>query len=118
MKTDLSELKKLVGANKLELALDKLSQLQINDPSKLETEVTHLRGRLKKLAQDRIKGVISPADDQLINNQIRTVLLQLITAYEKDESVPGSSIDHNTTPPSSAKNIVNIKKNYGDIHLS
>ena len=118
MNTDLSEIKQLVGANEFELALDKLSQLPLGASSNLEAAVTQLRGRLKKLAQDRINGVLSSADDQLINNQIRTVLLQLITSYETEGKGAGSTSDQHDFAPGSAKNVVNIKTNFGDINLS
>ena len=118
MNTDLSEIKQLVAANELALALDQLSQLPIATSSQLENGITLLRGRLNKLAEDRINGVLSPADDQLINNQIRTVLLQLITSYEKEGKEVGNSLGQVEPPVRSAKNIVNIKNNYGDINLS
>jgi len=84
MKQRIEHIKKLIGANELEHALNELTKFVSANPklSEFDNEIIQLKGRLEKLKKEDINGTISFDESQLHRNKLSNSSLKLIVEIE------------------------------------
>lgn len=95
-------LKKLVGNNKIEAAIEKLLQYKLDEEDR--NEVISTQARYKQLQKEIRGGVISTENQQLQSNRITNSLLNLIDEIEASPQANRAGEIASTKPVSSNRN--------------
>ncbi len=112
-------IKKLVAENRLLEALDDLINLTQEQGGDLESEAILLRSRFLQSVKKDLAGTESNEKNKLTRNMVSKSILDLLVllanSFDPRKNMGNDIQDKNKTSP---KNIINIDKNFGDIHLS
>ena len=82
LKTELKQIKALIGKGELEEAIDILLNVA---PEPFEDRVFHLQGNFHDFEQDRHNGVLSAENERVQRNKIRVAALAICTDMMKQE---------------------------------